>query len=75
VKYQWADMYVGWRSPQLKIQITPLAWGYGYGFGDGRLSLRLGPIALALYYRTSEVECHWNGSSTENQVVRRATAR
>lgn len=44
----WAA-FIGWRSPQILIQITPLQWGLGGCFGEGKYGLHFGPVALVVY--------------------------
>lgn len=66
---------MGWRGPQIKIQITPFCWGYGWGYGPYRLSLRVGPVAVALWLHPGECEVHWSSSREANQTIRRRDAR
>jgi hypothetical protein len=43
---RYFEAEVGWRTPQLKIQITPFSWGVGVGKSKYHLGLRVGPIAI-----------------------------
>ena len=66
MKYRWWEMHMGWRGPQVKIQITPLCWGYGAGIGPWRASLRVGPIAVAFWFHPGEFDFHQ--SSTNGDI-------
>ena len=71
MKYRWWEQYVGWRSPQLKIQITPFCWGYGWGWSSERVSIRVGPIAFALWFRISDCEVHWSSTNEHDSYYLR----
>ena len=38
-----------WR-PQIQVQITPLCWGIGGGFSRSKIALKIGPIAIAVWF-------------------------
>lgn len=48
---------VGFRGPQIQIQITPLQWGIGGCIGSSRIGIHLGPVAVVLWFRLTEWEC------------------
>ncbi len=50
MKYRCWEAFAGWNTPQLQIQFTPLAWGFGGGIGSAKAALRLGPVAIAVWY-------------------------
>ena len=54
-KWQWHPS-VGWRTPQLLIQITPLSWGIGGAGHKTKLAFQLGPIAFALHWGMAPFE-------------------
>jgi hypothetical protein len=47
---------IGFRSPQIQIQITPLQWGIGGCIGTSRIGLHLGPVAVVLWFRFGDWE-------------------
>lgn len=50
-KHKYFEAVVGWGTPQLQIQITPLRWGFGLCFSKARIGLNIGPFAFVLWYR------------------------
>lgn len=49
-RYRSWQVFAGFNSPQLFIQIAPLEWGIGGGFGRKKVSIRIGPVAIAVYW-------------------------
>ena len=39
---------LGWQTPQLAIQITPIKWGIGCSWGKRKYSVTLGPVTVVL---------------------------
>ena len=46
----WADIEAGLWRPQVQIQITPLCWGVGGALTKHRIAIRLGPIAVCIWF-------------------------
>jgi hypothetical protein len=40
----------GWRSPQFRVQITPLSWGLGVGVSKQHAGIQVGPVAVAVWF-------------------------
>lgn len=55
-RYWWARACIGWTGPQIQFQITPLSWGIGGGIGTHKISLLVGPVAVAIWYRLSHFQ-------------------
>ena len=41
---------VGLWNPQIQLQITPLCWGLALAWSKTKLSGKLGPIAVAIWF-------------------------
>ena len=50
--YYWAEAQIGWTAPQIQLQFTPFSWGLGGGYGNRKISLRVGPIGIMVWYWT-----------------------
>jgi hypothetical protein len=38
-------------QPQMQLQITPLCWGISAAWSVSKISLQLGPVAVAVWFR------------------------
>ena len=56
MKERWFEARAGWLTPQLDIQVTPLEWGIGFCLDNKRVGLRLGPVAMLLWFRWTKFE-------------------
>lgn len=46
---------IGWRNPQIQIQLTPLSWGLAFGLSKGHIGILVGPLAIVIWYRWRSV--------------------
>jgi hypothetical protein len=46
-----AGFYAGWQTPQLQMGLTPLEWGLEIGVSNQHFAVRVGPLAVAVWYR------------------------
>lgn len=49
--YHYWSAVVGWRGPQVDIQVTPFQWQLGIGYSTERVTVAIGPMAAVLWYR------------------------
>jgi len=49
-KFTCVGFDIGWSSPQVLIQFTPLYWGLGGGIGTRRVALKIGPLAIVVAF-------------------------
>ena len=50
-RYHCAFAEVGFANPQIQFQFQPFMWGLGIGVGTHKIALKLGPLAIALWFR------------------------
>jgi len=55
-RYHCVFAEAGFANPQIQFQFQPFIWGLGVGIGTHKIALKLGPLAVAIWFRFSAFE-------------------